>query len=301
MPDCWARYLLPDGFTRVTAAVLPATVDTARQRHRSSPLATVALGRSMVAGALLASTMREQGRVNLQLVGDGPLGSVAVDANGGGDIRASIREPVFAGELGPGRPRVSRGLGTTGLMHVLLDPLGMEYARGSSALVSGEVDEDLLAYLTQSAQVHSAVGTEVRLEGAQQQVVAAVGLLVQLIPGGTPQWVDQATEVLRDGGMTRLLGDDVTQDPDELVMRLFPGEAIRRMEMRPVRWMCTCSKERVMSAISTLGPAEVRSMIQEQGQAEATCDFCRSQYVVSGEELKAILAEYGSQRGGTTH
>jgi molecular chaperone Hsp33 len=287
---------LTDGFTRISAAIMRDTVEEARRRHSCARLATVALGRGMVAGALLSTTMREKGRVNLQIVGNGPLGSVAVDATGLGTVRASIHRPRVDVPFHAGpRARVSDGLGREGLLHVLIDPLGMEYSRGTSELITGEVDEDLLHYLTQSAQVHSAVGTDVRLDG-DGKVASAAGVLVQTLPGADGKLVDQALERLRDGGMTAVLGDQPPQDPEAVARLLFPLETLTRMDERAIRWSCPCSHERVVDALSTLGHVEVQGILDEVGKAEATCDFCRSIYVVDADELKALVQQLKQTR-----
>jgi molecular chaperone Hsp33 len=40
----------------------------------------------------------------------------------------------------------------------------------------------------------------------------------------------------------------------------------------------------------SLGAAELQKLIDEQGQAEVTCEFCRSKYVFNKGELEALRA-----------
>ena len=84
--------------------------------------------------------------------------------------------------------------------------------------------------------------------------------------------------------------------PLDLARLLFPSETLSRMDGREVRWHCPCSHERVVDALATLGHAEVKSILEEQGKAEATCDFCRSTYVVSSAELTTLLSSLSSAK-----
>ncbi|MBI5493611.1 MAG: Hsp33 family molecular chaperone HslO [Deltaproteobacteria bacterium] len=290
MGDRWVRRMARDGLTRVSVAVMDGAVETARTCHRATPIATVALGRAMVAATLISSTLRDEGRVNLQIVGNGPLGAVAVDAAASGTVRGSVRCPMVLIPIGTSaRARVAPGLGHSGLLHVLLDPHGGQYVRGSCELVDGEVDADVEAYLHQSAQLASAFGTDVRIRADRAAVERAVGVLVQAMPGSDGKQVEDAQARLRDGGLARLLGDGPLPDPNEIVQRVVDGAAYKDAEERAVRWFCPCSRERVKDALAAVGRDEVRAIIDEVGQAEATCDFCRSVYVIPGAELEQLL------------
>jgi len=149
------------------------------------------------------------------------------------------------------------------------------------------VDEDLLHYLTQSAQVDSAVGTDVRVHNGV--VTVAAGILVQTLPGADGKLVDHALQRLEGGALTSMLQQQPAATPEALARLLFPSETLTRMDGRAVKWFCPCSHERVVDALATLGYAEVKSILEEQGKAEATCDFCRSTYVISADELRELL------------
>lgn len=291
LPDVCVRYLTEDGGTRITVVLLSGAVETARARHHSSPVATVALGRAMVCGALLAGTVRPEGRINLQLVGKGPLGSLGVDAAGNGNVRAYLRRPQVPLPVeGAGRISTALGVGREGEVHVLMDPAGGQYSRGTSPLLSGEVDEDVEAYLHMSMQLRTCVGAEVLLDDARR-VALATGVQVESLPGDNAEGVSAARARIARGGLHDLVAPHLPLQPDKLVDLVLSGATARRMDARPLRWFCPCSKDRVIAALATLGSAEIQDMIAKEGRADVSCDFCRQEYPITGDELRELLAD----------
>ena len=93
MADRLARTLSADGTVRGLAAVTTELVEEARVRHGTLPTATAALGRALTAGLLLGGLSKADERVSLQWSGDGPLGSILVDATPGGHVRGFVSRP----------------------------------------------------------------------------------------------------------------------------------------------------------------------------------------------------------------
>ena len=196
--DHLIRAISEEANLRLVAAVTTELVAAAARRHGLSPSATLALGRTLTSGLLLATLTKGDERVSVQLLGDGPLGSVTVDATAKGDVRGYVLHP----EAGPvavhGRGNVAAVLGRHGVVNVLRD-LGLkELYQGQVALTTGEIDEDIEAYLRSSEQVPSALGCEVLLD-ASGQVVGAAGVLVQSLPGGDFESVREMQHALRTG------------------------------------------------------------------------------------------------------
>ena len=52
---------------------------------------------------------------------------------------------------------------------------------------------------------------------------------------------------------------------------------------------CDCSKEKMTSALMTVGKEEIQAMIDEDHGCEMTCHFCNTKYQFSEEELKELL------------
>src|SRR5215813_10095792 len=168
---------------RVVAAVTTRAVTEARRRHGLHAAGTIAFGRTATAGLLFATLSKTvEERVTLQVLGDGPLGSVTVDADGSGAVRGFVRNPEVALAATARRASLRSVIGS-GLVAVIRDLGRGSMYRGSTALGAGEIDEDLEAYLGVSEQVESALGCDVTLDDAGVPR-AAGGVLVQCLPGG---------------------------------------------------------------------------------------------------------------------
>jgi molecular chaperone Hsp33 len=272
---------------RVVAALTTGVVDEAARRHQLGPAAACAVGRALTSGLLLATLTKGGERVTVQLVGDGPLGGVTVDASDG-MVRGYALYPDAGPSLPPGRPRLAEMLGR-GVVNVLRD-IGLDNRyQGQVALVTGEIDEDLEAYLRTSEQVPSALGCEVVLDGAV--VRAAGGILVQALPGGDPASVREVQHALRTGALYELLaGGEASARALAERLSLLPDLEVVGDE-RAVKFQCRCSAERIGDMLQLLSTVDLDEMIAEDKPAEITCNFCNTSYQVDRAQLEKIRAQ----------
>ncbi len=285
--DHLIRAIAREASLRVVAAVTTDLVADAARRHGLSPAATCAVGRALTSGLLLATLTKGGERVTVQLVGDGPIGSITVDATDAGDVRGYALRPEAGPPVTEARCRVVETLGRHGVVNVLRD-LGLEERyQGQVSLVTGEVDEDVEAYLRSSEQVPSALGCEVLLDGAGQ-VRAAGGVLVQALPGGDPDSVRDVQHALRTGRLYELLAGG-EHSAQALAQNFHVAEPLEFMgEERSVRFQCRCSAERIGDMLSLLTTVDLDEMIAEDKPAEVTCNFCNTHYRVERPELERI-------------
>jgi molecular chaperone Hsp33 len=251
----------------------------------------------MAAGLLLASNMkRAESRVNIRVAGGGPLEGITVDAGLNGTVRGYVGNPAV--ELPPnshGKLDVGSAVGKQGYLHVMRDVgYGYPYS-GTVELVSGEIGEDVANYLMVSEQTPSALVVGVLVE--PDQVVAAGGLLVQIMPQATSNDDLIATlesRISQLSGFTPLLrsGKTITQILNELLgdmsLEIFP-------ETQLVRFHCQCSFDRVLGALKMLGEAELQDMIEKDGGAEATCHFCNEVYQANEKQLAQLIQDLQAQ------
>ena len=295
MPDQLVRALLDPPRVRVVAALTTDTVREAARRHGTVGAATVALGRALTSGVLLATLTKGDERVTLQIVGDGPISQISVDANGAGDVRGYLSPHGVAAALGKqARPSIAQAVGR-GQVMVMRD-LGMkEQYRGTASIVTGEIDEDVEAYLRQSEQLDSALGCEVIVDD-HGAVVRAGGVLVQAMPGGEPELIRDVQHQLRTGVLYRAMAEDAPADGETLARAILDDLALDFLEQRPIAFKCRCSAERATQMLALLDLDEIDDMIAREGQAEITCNFCSERYLIDKSALEAVR-HHISQRG----
>lgn len=298
MVDQLIRATAAGGGIRVVGVVTTTLTEVARQRHQLSYVSTVALGRTMAAGLLLASSMkRPQSRVNIRVRGDGPLGGILVDAGLDGTVRGYVDNPVV--ELPPnaqGKFDVGRAVGREGYVYVVRD-VGYGYPYSSTVeLVSGEIGDDITHYLATSEQTPSALslGVFVNAEGVE----AAGGLLLQILPRAAEDLEMVTTLESRlsaMSGFTPLLRANKTlpQIFEDLVgdmgLEILP-------ENQLVRFHCPCSFDRMLGALKMLGEEELQDMIEKDNGAEATCHFCNEIYHTSSDQLAQLIDDLREDR-----
>ncbi|MGF1491031.1 MAG: Hsp33 family molecular chaperone HslO [Microcoleaceae cyanobacterium] len=296
MPDQLIRATAADSGIRAVGVVTTRLIEEVRQRHNLSPVATAALGRTMSAGLLFASSMKRPGsRVNINIKGDGPLGRILVDAGLDGTVRGYVDNPdVFLPPNPAGKLDVGQAVGKNGFLYVLRD-VGYGYPYSSTVeLVSGEIGDDLTYYLVTSEQTPSALVLGVFVD--QTGVQAAGGLLLQVLPkAATDEALVETLEsrVASLSGFTPLLRQHQTLPEifenliGDMGLEIFP-------ETQLVRFHCSCSFERVLGALKMFGVEELKDMIEKDGGAEAKCEFCGEMYHASPEHLNDLIQDLES-------
>ncbi|MBW4469475.1 MAG: Hsp33 family molecular chaperone HslO [Stenomitos rutilans HA7619-LM2] len=291
MADQLIRATAAGGGIRAVGAITTRLTEEARRRHNLSYVATAALGRTMTAGLLLASSMkRAESRVNIRIRGNGPLGGILVDAGLDGTVRGYVDKPGV--ELPPnakGKLDVGGAVGQEGYVYVVRD-VGYGYPYSSTVeLVSGEIGDDLTHYLVTSEQTPSALVVGVFVEG--NGVTASGGLLIQVLPKAAS---DEAlvelleTRISSLSGFTPLLQEGKTltdifeQLLGDLGLEILP-------EVQLVRFHCRCSFDRALGALKLFSTTELQDMIDKDNGAEAICDFCGNVYRASSDELAQII------------
>ena len=295
--DSIMRSLIEDGQARVVVATATHAVCEMVRRHRIVGLPAVALGRCALSGLLLATLTKDEEQVTLQVLGDGPLGGVTVDARSSGRVRGFVKRPaslVWDPALA-GNPRLVLGdaMGKNGVVAVTRD-LGMaQNYSGQIAMSSGEIDDEVERYLNTSEQIDSVLHCETLLD-AEGRVTMAAGLLVQTLPqahGGAV--VEFVRDILRGPVFTTVIARALAQgqaDP-ESIARAALGQCAAGMqvlEIRPVTFLCPCARERAQTTLGMLRPEDLQEMMLETGEAEVTCNFCGEQYRFSAAELEEI-------------
>lgn len=288
MNDYIIRATAANDQIRAFATVTTEMVETAREHHNTSPVATAALGRLLTAGAMMGSMMKgEKDVLTLQIKAGGPLQGITVTADSQGNVKGYVGNPdVCIPANSKGKLDVAGAVGP-GFLTVIKDMGLKEPYSGQVMLQTCEIAEDLTYYFATSEQVPSAVGLGV-LMNKNNTVRQAGGFIVQLMPFAEEEVISRLEQnVQKINSVTNLLEEGHT--PESLLEKVLEGFEMQINEKMDTRFHCNCSKERVAKALISIGRKELNEMIQEGKPIEMNCHFCNTNYTFTVEEMKEIL------------
>ena len=298
--DLIIRCLMAGGSMRLVAVTSTDLCSEICRRHETTGAMAVALSRATTAGLLLATLTKGDEKVSLHISGEGDLGTLMVDANSSGDVRAYPRKRGIEFQV-PAKTRVHLApiTGAEGIVSVARD-LGLkENFTGRTAFKSGEIDEDVERYLTTSEQIDSVLVTDAALD-EDGQVLWAGGLLLQAMPGGDHEnTLAQERARLHQGAFFAALMASSGLGPEDLARKALGdvGADLRILETRPVQFSCQCSRDRAESTLVLLGERDLAAILIDPGVAEVVCEFCRTTYHFSAENLESLRASMGPSTG----
>ena len=307
-----------DNQLRCVAAVTTRLVGEACRRHRTSPTASAALGRTLTGGLLLGSGVKGLEKLTVHFDCEGPIGDIIAQADPYGNVRGYVSNPeADAIEISERGKFDVRAVVGGGKLYVTRDAgfeigLMKEPYRGMVPIVSGEIGEDIAYYLAKSEQINSAVslGVLMTVDGdksnsagngsaesfasefsiEQLRVAAAGGFIVQMMPGA-----DEILAVHLERNISRApYATDLVRSgfsPVELLQEVVGEMDLLVLEEKEPRFRCQCSRERALLIISALGRDEVLDMLEKDSGAELICHFCNETYQISGDELNDLLVE----------
>ncbi len=270
-------------------------VEKARAAHGTSPVATAALGRTMM-GALMMSDMlkNDDDLLTIRFDGDGPLGSIVVTADHHGNVKGYVQQPLVMLPLkADGHLDVGRAVGK-GTLTVIRDLDMKDTYNGQIAIHSGEIADDLTHYFAESEQIPSSVGLGVLVD-TDHTVKKAGGFLIQLMPFASEETISRLEKNLSSiRYVTEMLEDGMT--PEDMLREALKGfDDLRITDKTKVQFHCNCSRDRVSRALSLLGEKELTLMIEEKKPVELSCSFCGRKYAFSVAELEEILEKIRSK------
>ncbi len=291
------RSLMGAGRARLVAVTATDAVREMAGRHGVFGLPAVALGRAAVAGLLLATLTKDEEQVTLQVLGNGPLGGVTVDARSSGRVRGFVKHPGAVpwqpGSPSAGRLAIGPAIGGEGVVSVIRD-LGMaQNYSGQVQLSSGEIDEEVERYLNTSEQIDSVLRCDTLVDETGA-VIAAAGLLVQTLPQAHgAALVELVRDSLRDAAFSSLVEAGFRREdwgPLALAQAaLGPlADELQVLDQRAVSFFCPCSRERAEATLGMLRAEDLQQLILENNEAEVTCNFCGSHYRFSEVDLEKI-------------
>ncbi len=284
--DAVLRMTVCGGEARVALLRTTHTAQRAGDIHSASDVAVAAMGRLMTGTLMLGVMMKEkEASITAIVDGGGPCGRMTC-VSSGGDVKISMQNARV--ELPPrqdGSPDVAGLIGRDGTLTVIRDYGAGEPYIGRTALVSGELGEDLAAYYTHSEQTPSIVSLGTIVHNGL--VLSAGGVLVQAMPGCSRQTLETLDiRSMLFSGISRDLFEDPLQT---LAERWFRDMDMVVLDRQNIRYFCGCSREKARQMLKSVGRDQLMEMLTEDHGAEMTCHFCHAHHVFTEEDLKALL------------
>ncbi|RUO29842.1 Hsp33 family molecular chaperone HslO [Aliidiomarina sedimenti] len=241
------------------------------------------LGELMAVTSLLTATLKFDGHINLQIQGDGALNFATVNGSHDQLLRGVARLTAT-----PADDSFAALMGAKSYLIITLTPKDGERYQG---LVEVRRDDHSLSqvierYFTQSEQLN----TRVWLHTSATQVA---GLLLQALPGEDDP--ERGFDHLATLTTTMTADELHTLEANVVLHRLYHEEDLRVFEPVPVRFFCGCSKEKSMHALYSVPIAELKDILQQDGDIRLTCDYCLTEYVYDEEDVAAVQ---GYQQSG---
>ena len=263
-------------------------VEEARKTHDLSPVATAALGRVLTITALMANEMKgKEDKITVQIKGNGPIGTILAVANNVPEVKGYIQNPYVDLPLNEfGKLDVGRAVGQDGYIHVIKDIGLKEPYIGISNLTSGEIADDFTNYFVNSEQRQAAVSLGVLVD--KNGVREAGGYLITPMPDATEEDISNVEKgIFEAGAISKMLDEKLSLI--DIAKKVTKDKNIKVIEDCKVPvYKCDCSKEKMKTALISIGKKEIDDIIKEDGKAELVCHFCNKKYDFNKEELEKI-------------
>lgn len=289
MADRIVRAISTDGMVQAAAICSRDLTERARQIHKTLPVATAALGRTLAAASMMGNALKSDGAsLTLQFKGGGPLGTVLAVSDNEGNVRGYVTNPHVDIPLRKdGKLDVGTAVGHEGTLTVIKDLHMKEPYVGTIDLLGGEIAEDVAGYFVESEQIPTACALGVLVD-RDQSVKAAGGYLIQLMPGAAEDTIAKVEGgIMAAGAVSTIL--EKNDDPEAMLRTVMSDFDLKILETCPVEYRCYCSRERVERALISLGREELEQMLSEQGGCQLTCQFCDAVYEFTAEDIQRLL------------
>jgi molecular chaperone Hsp33 len=239
------------------------------------------LGEALAASVLLASCLKFEGLLTLQLTGDGPMNMLVVQCSNRREVRGlakwrgDVAGSAFGSLAGPGRMAITIESGEERRRY-----------QGIVPIVGDSLAESLEAYFRQSVQVPTRIWLNSDPSGV-------AGMLLQRIPEAGDDSAEAAWQHVQALADTLAMAELADLEDEEILRRLFDQEDLRIYEPGAVDFRCSCSQQRVETTLRTLGQGEVEKLLAEMGHIEVRCEFCNDRYRFDADDAGSLFGEPG--------
>lgn len=277
--DVLNRYLFDNLHARGELVQLEQSYQSIIANHNYPAGVQQLLGELLAATCLLTATLKFEGEITVQIQGDGPVSYLSVNGND---------QQVMRGIARLNQETSATGLADLigkGTMVITIRPVEGEAYQGVVALEADNIADCLSHYFEVSEQIPTKIWLFTDAENGK-----VAGSLVQLLPDSEDK-EQQLEDYQHLCQLTNTIKADeiFTLDAQDLLHRLYHQETVRLFDPQVVSYQCGCSEEKCLQAISQIAPEELKSIIEEQGKLEMTCDYCTHTYSFNEGDLTIFI------------
>ena len=288
MKDYLVRGIVESKNCRVFACQTTNLLEEARAKYGLWPTASAALGRVMSATLMMGAMNKNNEKMTITINGGGPIGTILATTHSDGKIKAFVANPeVHYTYNDTGKLAVGVAVGKEGSLQVIKDMGLKEPFVGTVPLQSGEIGDDFSYYFMASEQIPSVVSVGV-LVNDTNEILSSGGFIIQLLPNATDEDIQFIEERMKDfPPVSALIHEGKT--PEDILKVIF--EDVEILATQDLFFECDCSKDKMATALMTVGKDEIQAMIDEDHGCEMKCQFCNEKYQFNEDDLNEILKE----------
>jgi len=279
------RFIFEDTDIRGNYVKLSHTIEEATQHQALPKNIHTALGELMVASTLLASTLKLDGSLTLQIQTNGPLKLLIAECNGNLGMRGTVKWSGPIESLSP-IDLIKEGH----FIITLVQKNAKTPYQGIVPMEGNSISELLENYMLRSEQIQTKLWIH-----SQNDIF--YGLLIQKLPfNSSTQELNQDEmrgvweSVVKSANQSfNSLGPEL--EASEILQNVFLSETIRLYDPNYLSFYCSCSKKSVENMLRLIGKKECESIIEEQASITIHCDFCNECYKYSEDEVVFVFNE----------
>ena len=281
--DRVVRAISDDGFFRIAVVKNTKSAITAQEKHNLSSIPSIFLSRQLAASTLMASFLKGQERIVLEVESDGKIQKIYSEALQLGEIRGFIdydsdiesfnAESIYD-YLAGGALRVIKILYNTSEPFIGVVPL-----------VKGDLATDLAYYYRQSEQIPTAVVLDASVDN-NGKIKQSGGILLQALPGAKTEDIEIIYKQISQIGLLADLFEN-EEMPEDIVKKIFHLE-YKILNDTPIDFFCRCSKDNFKQKLLTLGLSEIRDM-KQKNENELVCRYCNNKYFLDESDFNWII------------
>jgi len=267
--DAKVRYLLVN-FT----AVLNQAID----KHNLNKGSSRYLADAMAASLLLSSQIKGDERLSLQLESSNPECRIICDINAEGGIRAKITPNKMPSDAI--RPSLD------GFLITIKHNQQRELYRGTTEIRKETIASAIEHHLNQSSQLNCKVRIETQFDD-DGYASEAIGLLLEKYPESE----DNPSATIEEFNQAYSAFATIPKADfmNKAKQNSCCGFDLFGLETKELTWFCGCSEERIDTMLSSIGPEELTSMIEELGEIEVVCEFCSTKYTRTESDIHKLI------------